>query len=379
MTKKIIPIHTSSSIYEQSLSIVPDYRSIELIIKPTKLCNFKCTFCSSTDIVDDDTKTLELNRVFDFLCRYPNTNTIIVNGGDPLMMTPDYYWKIIEFLDNNNLKSTISFTSNLWAFYKKPSMWEELFKHERMGIATSFNYGDTRRVTETKVYTEDLFWKVSDLFLERIGYRPGFISVITDENEDTALKNVELAQRMDVECKLNYAMVSGVQSSPYQLSKIYKVYVDIYNKGLWPWEYNTKQMMHRLNGKSNSCPQSRNCDDHIRCLQPSGDYYSCGAMGDDRLFPIDFNQEVINSNFQRPLQTAPDVSYLKDECTMCPMFQICNGCKKTVMDMKQHGMVETHCLMMKQLTPMIIDINEKSETVHCDTYKLIADTVKVPT
>ena len=376
MNRKIIPIHAATPSYEQATSITPDYRSIELIIKPTELCNFKCTFCSSTDIVDDNLTTLELTRVFDFLRKYPNTNTIIVNGGDPLMMSPDYYWSLIKFLDDNNLKSTISFTSNLWAFYKKPSMWEDLFKHERMGVATSFNYGDTRRVTETKVYTEDLFWKVSDLFLERIGYRPGFISVITDENEDTAIKNVELAQRMDVECKLNYGMASGAQSSPYQLSKIYQMYVDIYNRGLWPWEYNTKQMMHRLNGKANSCPQSRNCDDHIRCLQPSGDYYSCGAMGDDRLFPIDFTQEVINGKFQRPLQTAPDISYLKDECIVCPMFQICNGCKKTVMDMKQHNVVESHCSLMKRLSPMIIDINEKSESLHCDTYKLTADKIE---
>ena len=78
--------------------------------------------------------------------------------------------------------------------------------------------------------------------LEYIGYRPDFISVITDENEKFAIKNVELAQKMSedqepketlhyfnphkkigVECKLNYAMASGDQSSPYLLSKIYSL------------------------------------------------------------------------------------------------------------------------------------------------------------
>lgn len=348
---------------------------MELIIKPTERCNFKCTFCSSTNITDDKEQILDLDRVFAFLERYPHTNTIIVNGGDPLMVKPEYYWEIIKYLDKHDLPATISFTTNLWAFYKKPEMWIDLFKNERMGIATSFNYGDTRRVTDTMVFTEDLFWKVSDTFLEYMGHRPGFISVITEENEDTAIANVELAKKMDVECKLNYAMASGIQGKPYQLSKIYQMYVEVYNRGLWPWEYNTKQMMHRLNGKANSCPQSRNCDDHIRCLQPSGDYYSCGSFGDDRKYPINFFKEVVLGEFQKPLQSAPELTYLKSECLSCPMFQICNGCRKTISDMKHHNMVEDHCKLMKQLAPEIIAINEASELLHCDTYKTIADKV----
>jgi radical SAM protein with 4Fe4S-binding SPASM domain len=348
---------------------------MELIIKPTELCNFKCTFCSSTDITDDKDKILDLNKIYAFLERYPHTNTIIVNGGDPLMVRPEYYWEIIKYLDSHNLPATLSLTTNLWAFYKKPEMWEELFHNERVGVATSFNYGNTRRVTDSLVYTEDLFWKVSDVFLERMGHRPGFISVITEENEDSAIDNVILAKKMDVECKLNYAMASGIQSKPYQLSKIYRTYVEIYNRDLWPWEYNTKQMMHRLNGKANSCPQSRNCDDHIRALQPSGDYYSCGSMGDDRKYPINFFKEVILGEFKRPLQTAPELNHLKEECLGCPMFQICNGCRKTVMDMKAHNMVEPHCKLMKQIAPEIIAINKASETLHCDTYKTIADKV----
>ena len=56
---------------------------MELIIKPTELCNFKCTFCSSPNISDEHTKILDLKYVEDFLKRFPATNTIIVNGGDP--------------------------------------------------------------------------------------------------------------------------------------------------------------------------------------------------------------------------------------------------------------------------------------------------------
>ena len=94
---------------------------MDLIIKPTELCNFKCTFCSSSKITEtDSTAQLDLFKIFRFLDRYPDTQTIIVNGGDPLMMDPKYYMAMIEFLDKNNYPASISLTTNLWPFYVKP-------------------------------------------------------------------------------------------------------------------------------------------------------------------------------------------------------------------------------------------------------------------
>lgn len=332
---------------------------MELIIKPTEACNFKCTFCSSTDIAEDKAARLDLDYIWKFLERYPNTNTIIVNGGDPLMVPPDYYWEIINWLDARNYNTSISFTSNLWAFYKNPEKWTALLKHPRLGVTTSFNYGETRRVTKEQNYTEELFWEVSNMFLKHIGYRPDFISVITEENEATAIDNVLLAQKMNVECKLNYAMASGIQSRPYQLSKIYETYIEIYELGLWKWEFNTKQMMNRLNGVGTCCPQNRKCDSGIRALNPMGDYYSCGAMGDDRIYPISFQKEM-SGEFITPLANRIELLAMKDECLTCPMFDICNGCKKTIRDQKIHKMVEDHCSLMKKLAPRIIEINKES-------------------
>jgi radical SAM protein with 4Fe4S-binding SPASM domain len=340
---------------------------MELIIKPTEKCNFKCTFCSSTHITDDKTAELSHNHIFRFLDRYPETNTIIVNGGDPLMMEPDYYWKIIDYLDNKNMSTTISFTTNLWPFYKNPNKWIDLFNHERLGITTSFQYGGGRLKGDLTEFSEEDFWNVSDKMLQLVGYRPDFISVITEENVDRAIDNVLLAKEMGVECKLNYAFSSGPpvkfrgitmgqQGKPYMLADIYEIYVEIWKMGLTDWEYNTKQMFKRLSGKSTSCPQNRNCDSGIRTLQPSGDYYSCGAFGDDKQYPIDFEKEMSGDKIF-PLKFQPELNSLKQSCFTCPMFDICNGCKKTIKDLKDHGMVETHCKKMKTLAIDIIEAN----------------------
>lgn len=340
---------------------------MELIIKPTEKCNFKCTFCSSTQITDDKTAELDHDYIWRFLTRFPETRTIIVNGGDPLMMDPEYYWTIIRWLDDHDYDTSISFTTNLWPFYKNPTKWKELFNHPRMGICTSFQYGGGRLKGDLTEFSEQDFWAVSDAMLEHCGYRPDFISVITEENAHLAIKNVELAKQMGVECKLNYAfssgppvkfknIVMGQQGRPYMLADIYEIYVEIWRRGLTDWEYNTKQMVKRLRNGATTCPQNRQCDETIRTLQPSGDYYSCGSFGDDRTHSIDFEQEMKGKKVF-VLRNDSTLASLKQSCYTCPMFEICNGCRKTIKDLKDHNMVEAHCSKMKTLAPAIIEAN----------------------
>jgi radical SAM protein with 4Fe4S-binding SPASM domain len=177
----------------------------------------------------------------------------------------------------------------------------------------------------------------------------------------------KLAKKMGVECKLNYAfssgppvkfknIIMGQEGKPYLLADIYEIYVEIWKRGLTEWEYNTKQMVKRLKGEGTTCPQNRDCDSGIRTLQPSGDYYSCGAFGDDRQYPIDFNKEMSGEKIY-PIKFEPELQSLKQSCYICPMFEICNGCKKTITDLKSHNLVEEHCYKMKQLAPDIIKAN----------------------
>lgn len=333
---------------------------MDLIIKPTEVCNFKCSFCSSTKISAEHTTQLDLQTIFRFLKRYPNTKTIIVNGGDPLMMAPAYYWRLIEHLDEHGYKATISLTTNLWPFYKNVKKWKALFMHPRVGVSTSFQYGNGRLKGDYSVFTEEDFWAVSDTMLAEIGYRPEFIAVITEENEDTVIQTVELAKRMGVVCKVNYAMASGDQDKPYLLAKIYERYLEVWKAGLADWEHNTQQMMIRLQGKATICPQTRSCDSNIRTIQPDGDYYSCGAFGDDKDKAIDFEYEM-NGGFSTPLTDDINLQSLKQSCFTCPMFEICNGCRKTVKDLKVHGMVEEHCYSMKTLAINILEANGLSD------------------
>jgi radical SAM protein with 4Fe4S-binding SPASM domain len=326
---------------------------MDLIIKPTEKCNFACTFCSSTDIAEESTSLLPVDKISRFLDRFPETRTIIVNGGDPLMVSPDYYWQIINEIEKRKMQTSLSFTTNLWDFYKRPEKWTELFRHEFVGVGTSFNYGNTRKINKSQVYTEDIFWRVSDLFLKNIGYRPDFISVITEENYHLAMDNVRLAKKMNVQSKVNYALGSGELSRPFLKGKIYKFYLDVIDEGLANYEYNTMQLLKKSLQGSTTCPLNRDCDQSIRCLQPDGDYYSCGAFGDDKEYAIDFEKEMSSGQKESPLTSHMEIKMLKEECLTCPLFEICNGCMKNISDLKRNSMVEEHCSTMKENLPRL--------------------------
>ena len=66
---------------------------------------------------------------------------------------------------------------------------------------------------------------------------------------------------------------------------------------------------------------------------------------------------VMKGGFVTPLADSPELNSLKMGCYSCPMFSICNGCKKTIKDLKEHNMVEDHCYHMKQLGPDILEAN----------------------
>ncbi len=332
----------------------------ELILKINDLCDFSCTFCSSPDLTASGKyEELPIERIFEYLERYPETRTIIVNGGDPLMVKPAYYWKLIKHLDEKNYPAQISFTTNLWNYYNNPDKWRDLLRNPRLSVCTSFQYGDKRRITKDRVFEEKDFIAISDMFLKDFGYRPDFIAVIDDDNLHRVVDMVRLAKYLNVECKINYANASGRQGKPFPLSMLYQKYIEIHKEGLSQWEYNTKQMLGRLSAAPTSCPLLSKCDEHIRVLHPDGKYFTCGAIADDLEYEVDFDQEVkMKGEVQTPLQNDEFLDSLKEECYSCPMFQICNGCKKHIKDLKRSDMVETHCTKMKSIADDIIKFTE---------------------
>jgi MoaA/NifB/PqqE/SkfB family radical SAM enzyme len=326
---------------------------MQLIVKATKRCNFDCTFCCSP--AGDGGEDITADDIIRFLERYPDTNTIIINGGDPLMMPPSFYQTLIDYVREKKLGIIVSISSNLWDFYRHPDKWRDILRStDVISVSTSFQYGEGRRISANHPFTEELFLKVVGKFKEEIGYMPFFIAVVDEDNEDSVIKTVELARRIGAQCRVNPVVKSGRQEKPYPLSKMFKFWLKLIDMGYQDVEFNSKQL-ETFSYQNSTCPipYTRQCDKYIRALSPDNMYHPCGAFNDDYVedegkYDLDFEEEM-NGGFSLPLSESIELQSLKEECFTCPLFKFCNGCYKYIKDAKSEGedFIEAHCSEMK--------------------------------
>jgi len=342
-------------------------KRMTLLIKPLEACDFACDFCSSSYLVDDKKARLHLSKIYQFLERYPNTQAIFVVGGEPLLMPPSYYRDLLNHIEQKGYPVQLLVTSNLWNWYKNPEKWDWFLKHPKVEIGTSFQYGDGRKISEGKVYTEEIFRDVYKKFKERIPEKDlSFLAVINDDNEHLALKHVYLAKELNTQCRLVWGVNSGKNTTTYPMSKLFKIMLEIWRKGLVQYEQTSVNISQKMNGLEVACPMSRNCDSWMRSLNPDGRYFSCGPLNDDldKASEIDFESEVVKGEkFYQPLQKNIEYNVLKEECYGCKMFETCNSCRKHVKDLKNTGKVEEHCSVMKSISSELEIMSNSSDVV----------------
>lgn len=320
---------------------------MHLIIKPTGRCNFDCKFCSAhgLDIQHPKDGKEVPKKLKEFITNL-NPNSLIVTGGEPLTLDPEYYYNLHEIID-----CRISITSNLKDFYFNPEKWAGLFKEEWFGIATSFNYGNTRMWDSEHVYTEELFIKVMDKYKEYVEDKlPIFISVIDESNADQVIDNVLLAKRLGTQAKLNNAIGIGRQGKTYPRYKMFAHYLEIIEKGLSDYEYYCSSR------HIDECPRNIKgfCTTSLRCcyVDTKGDLHvaTCDeqiTMGNE--LPED---KIIPASKIPEVEIIDPSDYITPNCAYCELFSLCNGCRTNRIEAKKDP---NYCKEMKKLESRIIE------------------------
>lgn len=317
---------------------------MELILKPTSACNFSCTYCSAKNM-----QLQTLTTVIEPLKNLLSTlkpSTIILTGGDPLCVDPKFYFELLELGDWN-----ISFTTNLKDFILNPEKWLKLFQNPRVGVCTSFQYGENRKYSDTVIYTEQMFIDTMTAFKQKIGYTPGFISVIDSTNEHTLFKHLDLAKMLGTKCKINRMMPLGCATEQYPLYKLIQNYLDICNSDYAQYLDITTVLT------SGGCGFNINglCQSTIRAamFNCSGElqYATC----EDDLVLGDF----IPVDDCCPLPSRAKLSiadHLTPQCMFCELFYLCHGCKH---NRRLNRLVKNHCKEMQKMKSQILNMNWK--------------------
>ena len=322
---------------------------MQLILKPTSACNFACNFCSAKDIKLQQLTSIP-EKLKQLLMKLKPQN-IIITGGEPLLCPASFYEELLAFAT-----WTLSFTTNLKAFYEKPEIWTPLFKDKRVGVCTSFQYGSGRCWTKDQPYSEKMFIDVAHLFYDNVGYVPPFISVISEENAPIALKHLELAKKLCTKCKLNGMLPFGLSKEFFPRWKLLKIWLDAIDAGY------KDQLDIEVPTKIGGCGFNTNlmCSSTIR---------ACAVTIDGELLYSQCEEDLnakknllqTDESCPTPQQDKLPVEVLiSKKCLACRLCRLCNGCKHA---REASKLDPRHCEEMKKLESRILAAGWRLEHV----------------
>lgn len=315
---------------------------MDLIIRVTGRCNFNCTFCSAGSLNIAHPEHGVPEQIKEVIKAIKPTG-IVISGGEPLLVDPEYYYELLE-LSNAH----VSITTNLKTFFYDPDTWVDLFRHPRIGVTTSFNYGDSRKWNCDENYTEEQFIEIYNLFKKKVGEDVPlpFIAVIDENNENTVLDTVKLAKKLGTICRINNATKQGRCDKTYPRYKMFQKYLEIIDAGLGNYE------IYCRNINFNSCPMNVQflCKSAIRTCYVDTDnklhYYDCCETEIENL--LDYHDDINKDH--HPVYPRPN-ELVSNNCLSCPLYTICNGCGSQ----KQHYPPE-HCAEMHKIKDRLIKL-----------------------
>lgn len=284
-----------------------------LIIKPTSVCNFNCTFCSAK-LLNIPLHKYVPEKLKQFLKEYKPSD-VIITGGEPLVNPKTYFLDLINCLEQNGTDYNLSLTSNLTLWYKDPEKFEYLFTNPHVGVVTSFQYGEDRR--ENSVFTEDEFVKIFNKFYEMYNEKLMFIYIVNENNETEVLKAGELAKKLGTTFKLNQQMPLGLSKSFYPRYKLIKLYLDVIKNG---YGDQLESLDSFYKGK---CPYPKS---YKHCLH-------------NKVVYVNNSGELVEHYCEDIISSKDEINIQKDilfeRCLTCKMFHLCNSCSLNVFYSKQ--------------------------------------------
>lgn len=333
---------------------------MDIVINPTNACNFSCKFCAASDISAGkltSEQTIERLSIFKDKLRM-----IIINGGDPLMMDPQYYYDIINWCRTELMRIVpISMTTNLLDFYNHPEKWTGLFREKGVGIATSFQYGDKRgyiKNGEFVVYDEKIFREVISLFFSLVGYKPSFIYVTDKDNEKDLFKVIELSNELGMTCKINKASIDGRCKEYYPRYRLFEKYLEIIKEYGFSIcvEDNIRNSLYEYMKDPNSvlpCDMNRECYNGIRTITPSGYLVQCPHIA--YMDKLSIEQYRIDKDPYNKYKFRSKYYCIKSDCHNCKWFKICNSCAVYIREVKNNNDEVQYCSRMKNILELIED------------------------
>lgn len=284
---------------------------LDLIIKPLSECHHNCKYCLEANRLVKgklpytklaDIIINKLNTIKDKVC-------LVFNGGDPILLTPDYYLKLADILTKNK----IEFEFDIVSAWNRQDMikygWFETKAIENLKPFTFYTVSYDR-YKHTNYTDFQLAYNTLKFYSNTI---PGIISVITNETcylLEEHISLIDFVNKNKAGLRLNYCMSAGnaetnkLAVSQYEYLNFLADLILFYRADLskLKCEANLKNIYTALfTNNITECPISTICNKLIT-INPNGSIkVGCGLTG---------NTGIINKS-----------------CISCIFYKVCHGCK----------------------------------------------------
>lgn len=328
----------SSSITPKTISTV--------IAKPTKLCNADCDYCSAPPS-DQIVWTLDdFKRYFDAIEPHLTDSAYwIWHGGEPMLLSPDFYFKADEYMRSSGRQINFSMQTNILLYDTKK--WFDVFHYLFKGsLSTSFDPDKEHRKIKgnADAYSKRFYKKLDQVLKD--GFRPMLISTFNRFSADLMHEMYDFGmgynnQGLPFDLRFNYRYPAGREKQHLNSvdllppKKYGEVLIDVYNKWITDLPDFTvtplNQMMAKVVGaESERCPWTKACGGRFLGLEPDGSIYNCSEFAD--LQDDEFKFGNINeSTIAEMLQTKAASNIRKrridlpSDCHTCRHFKECEG------------------------------------------------------
>lgn len=323
-----------------------------VVAKPTRVCNADCQYCSSPPLEEmgsdwEPEWSFEKFKLY-FDKVYPsmiNGAYWIWHGGEPMLMTPEFYIKCNDYVQGEIAKTGrkihFSMQTNLLGYSTKK--WYKVFAEIFNGsISTSFDPDEAQRTMKGNAQTYSrVFKRVMENILND-GFRPMVIGVYTEATAHMMGKMYEWSQSLGDKAfplRFNYCHPTGrLESGGEAISPITYAneLLTVYNRWLKDAPNFTitplDQMFKKVIGMDGEghCPWTKKCGGRFLEIEPNGDVYNCSEFADlgnkycfGNLSDDITVEQMLNS--KPALQIKRRSIQVPVSCTDCEHFSDCEG------------------------------------------------------
>lgn len=350
-------------------------------LKPTRLCNAACDYCTSPDDGHPPWTMEDFKRYFDALVPHAAPHLrLIWYGGEPMVMGPDFYREAFAYARSRVPGVRMVMGTNLLAY--NTVRWRDVLRDCFEGVWTSYEPGEAARLYQgSAVAYETRFFDRLDALLDD-GFKPMVSGNYTNDNiglvsslYDRALAQpVERAYSIRVVYRYPTGLAAGLGEmlEPESYGAALVALYDRWIKDVPPFVVRPlEQMLNRVMGHDmDLCPYQSDCTGQVLMIEPDGMVHNCTLFSvlDDASYAFgNLNEADLATLFaSKPARSLARRRFqLPATCRSCRHLSACEGgCQRDAL-LYGHGLDgKTHYCMAWQ---MVFDrIKESIRTGEAD-------------